>query len=168
MSARCEVNLLLEQDRAESGVESTDTLVLQHLAEAPNETTGVGRLRHEANTCGLQRAEGNIGKELGQRGGGEVHGGAVVGGRLVPKEVDGLLLEELITSKLERALEEVTRGCGAKTRQQRTGALLGDDLSDTTKETLVVCDGVELYSCLDAVWISISDAALAKTRDTGG
>jgi hypothetical protein len=61
------------------------------------------------------------------------------------------LLEEFITSKLERALEEITSGSWAKTGRESTNTLLGNDLSDPSKETFVVCGGIELDSCLDAV-----------------
>lgn len=45
--------LLLEQDRTETGIESTDTLVLHHLAESSNETIGICWLRNETDTGGL-------------------------------------------------------------------------------------------------------------------
>jgi hypothetical protein len=48
-------------------------------------------------------------------------------------------------------LEEVSGSGGTETGQQRTSTLIGDDLAETPNETLVVCDGIELYSGLDAV-----------------
>ena len=98
------LNLLLEQDGTETGVEGCETLVLQHLAEASDQAVGVGRLRNETDTGGLEGAQGNVGEELGERRGREVHGGAVLAGGLISEDVDGLLLEQLISSKLERAL----------------------------------------------------------------
>jgi hypothetical protein len=95
---------LLEQDRPEASIESTNTLILQHLAEATDEAISIGWLGHETDTGGLERAEGNIGEELSERSGRKVDGGAVVGGRLVSEDVDRLLLEQLVTSELERAL----------------------------------------------------------------
>lgn len=144
-------NLLLEQDRTETGIESTDTLVLQHLAEASNKTIGICWLRNETDTGGLERAESDISKELGETCRGEVDGCAVVGGGLVSEEVDGLLLEQLISSKLECALKEVTSSSWTESSQQSTGTLLGDNLSESSDQTLVVCGRVELYSCLDAI-----------------
>jgi hypothetical protein len=146
-----DLNLLLEQDGAESGVEGCGTLVLQHLAEATDQAVGISGLRHETDTGGLQRAKRNVGEELCERGGGQVHGSAVVAGGLVPEDVDRLLLEQFISSELERALEEVSGSGGTETGQQRTSTLIGDDLAETPNETLVVCDGIELYSGLDAV-----------------
>jgi hypothetical protein len=61
------------------------------------------------------------------------------------------LLEEFITSKLERALEEISRSSWAKAGQESTSTLLGNDLSETSNEALVICGRIELYSCLDAV-----------------
>lgn len=62
-----------------------------------------------------------------------------------------MLLEQLITSEFEGPLEEVTSSGGTETGQESAGTLLGDDLAETSNESLVVCDGVQLYSSLDAV-----------------
>ena len=144
-------DLLLEADRTETSVESSDTLVLQHLAETTNETVGVGRLRDETDTGGLERAQGDIGEELGGGGGGEVDGSAVVGGGLVAEVVDALLLEELVSTELQGALEEVTGEGRADTSQEGTSTLILDDLAETTDQTAVVGGGVELDASLDAV-----------------
>jgi hypothetical protein len=48
-------------------------------------------------------------------------------------------------------LEEVSSGSRTETGQQRAGTLLCDHLSESAEESLVICDGVELDSCLDAV-----------------
>lgn len=143
--------LLLEEDGTETSVESTDTLVLEHLAETRDETAGVGRLRDETDTGGLKGAEGNIGEELGGGGRGEVDGSAVSGGSLVAELVDPLLLEELVTSELEGALEEVTGKGGAGTGEESASTLVLDDLAEATDQTAVVGDGVELDTSLDAV-----------------
>jgi hypothetical protein len=145
-----ELHLLLEQDGTETSVESSETLVLQHLTESTNKSTGVCRLGNETNTGGLERAESNISEEFCAGRGDEVDGDTVVGGRLVANEIDGLLLEEFITSELKSSLEEVSSSGGTETSQESSGALLRDDLTDTAKQSLVVCEGVELYSCLDA------------------
>lgn len=145
------LNLLLEQDGAETGVQSANTLSGGDLAEAAHQTRGVGGLRDETDTSGLERAERNVGKELSGGGGGQVDTGAVVGGVLVADQVDRLLLEELVTSELEGTLEEVTGGGRAETGQQSTGTLLLDDLLEATDHAAVVGDGVELDTSLDAV-----------------
>ena len=62
-----------------------------------------------------------------------------------------MLLEEFITSELEGALEEVTCKGWADTCQESTCALLCDDLTETSDQTSVVCDGVELDSGLDDI-----------------
>lgn len=59
------MNLLLEEDRTETSVESTNTLVLQDLGETADKTAGVCRVRDETDTGSLERAEGNVGEELG-------------------------------------------------------------------------------------------------------
>lgn len=103
------LDLLLEEDGTEARVESTETLVLSDLGEAAQETAGEFGLRDETDTGGFQRAEGNIGEELGGGRRGEVDGGTVVGGGLKTKLVDPLLLEELVATELQRTLEEVTQ-----------------------------------------------------------
>lgn len=145
------LHLLLEQDGAEAGVEGAHTFLLQHLAEATDQTVGICGLGDETDTGSLKRAEGDIGEEFGGGGGGQVDAGSVVGGILDTESVDGLLLEELVTSELESALEEVAGEGRANTSQQRTGTLAGNDLAEATNQTAVVGDGVELNSCLDAV-----------------
>lgn len=154
-------NLLLEQEGTEAGVERADTLSLEHLAESTDQAVGVCGLGNETDTGSLKRAKGDIGEELGARGGGEVDGGAVVGGSLVADEADGLLLEELVTSELEGALEEVTGEGWAETGQESTSALLCDDLAESTDQAAVVGGRVELDSGLDAgrdgvSWLSLS------------
>lgn len=144
-------NLLLEQDGSETGVESTDTLVLQHLGEATNETVGIGGLGDETDTGSLKRAEGNVGEELGGGRGGQVDGSAVVGGSLEAELVDELGLEELITTELESTLQEVTGKGRTSTGQESASTLTLNNLAETTDETAVVGSGVELDTGLDAV-----------------
>jgi hypothetical protein len=143
-------NILLEQDGAEARVESTDTLVLEDLAEAANQTIGELGVRDETNTGGLKRAEGDVSDELSAGGRGKVDSGTVVGGGLVTEGGDSLLLEELVTSELEGTLEEVTGGGGAETSQESASALSADDLAEATDQTGVVGDGVKLDPGLDA------------------
>lgn len=144
-------NLLFEQDGAETSVEGADTLRLQHLAETADQAAGVGGLGDETDTGSLKRAEGDVGEELGGGGGGQVDTSAVVGGVLVADQVDGLLLEELVTTELEGTLQEVTSSGGAETGQQSAGTLILDDLLEAANEAAVVGDGVELNTGLDAV-----------------
>lgn len=141
---------LLEQDGTETAVESTETFRLRDLAETRDETGGEGRLGHETDTGGFEGAEGNVGEEFSGSGGGEVDGGSVVGGGFVTELVDTLLLEELVSTKLESTLQEVTSEGRADTGQQSACALVGNDFSETSDHAIVVRDGVELDSGLDA------------------
>lgn len=143
--------LLLEENWSETGVESTDTLVLQHLGEATDKAVGVGWVRDQTNTSSLEWAKGDISEELGDGRGGQVDGGTVVDSILVTDEVDSLLLEKLVTSELEGSLEEVTGSGWTETGQKSTSTLLGDNLLETADETAVVGDWVKLNSGLDAV-----------------
>jgi hypothetical protein len=49
-------------------------------------------------------------------------------------------------------LEEIACSGGTEAGQESTRTLLRDHLADAAEEAPVVCDGVELDSCLDAVW----------------
>jgi hypothetical protein len=71
------------------------------------------------------------------------------------QEVDGLLLEKLVTSELEASLKGVTGKGGTETSEESAGTLVGDDLAETTNHTLVVNIWLELDSGLDAT-LSIS------------
>jgi hypothetical protein len=150
--------VLLEQDRSETRVEGTDTFSLEDLAEAANQAVGKGRLRDETDTGSLERAEGDIREELGASSGGEVDSSAVVGGGLVADQVNGLLLEQLVSSELEGTLEEVTSSGRAETGPDGAGTLIGDDFPEATDQAVVVCGGVELYPGLDAA----KDVSLAS------
>lgn len=144
------LDVLLEEDGAESRVESTDTLVLGDLAEARDQTRSKAGLSDETDTGSLERAESDVSEELSGRGRREVDSGAVVGSGLIAELVDPLLLEEFVTSELEGALEEVTGGGGTETSEESTGTVGGDDLLEGTDHALVVGDGVELDAGLDA------------------
>mgnify|MGYP006900020584 CR=1 FL=1 len=156
-------DLLLEEDRTETRVESTNALILEDLGESGQQTAGKGGLRDETDTSGLQRAQGDIGEELSQSGRSKVDGSAVVGGGLVAKLVDELLLEELVATELQGTLEEVTGGSWAETGEQSSSTLILDDLAEATEQTLVVGHGIKLNSSLDAVRIknvSIEDQTI--------
>ena len=151
-SPRENCDVLLEQDRSETRVEGTDTLVLQDLGESTNETVGEGWVTDETDTGSLKRAEGDVGEELGEGRRDEVDTSSVVGGILDSDQVDRLLLEEFISTELESALEEITSEGRTGTSQKGTSALLGYDLAETTNQTTVVGNRVELDSGLDALY----------------
>jgi hypothetical protein len=158
--------LLLEKERTETGVECTEAVILENLGSTPDQTVGVGWVSNETDTGGLQRAESDISEELGGSCGSQVDGSAVVGSSLETDHVDGTLLEELVTSELEGTLEEVTSGSWAETGQKSAGTLLCDDGAETTDETSVVGDWVELDSGLDAV--EELPLAIGPGEDHGG
>lgn len=155
---------LLEENGAEAAVESTETFLAGDLAETGDETGCKGRLRDQTDTGGFEGAEGNVGEELGGSRGGEVDSGSVVGGSLIAEEVDGLLLEEFITSKLEGALEEIAGKGGTNTGQESTCTLVGNDFSEASDQASVVCDGVELDSCFDATIEGVSGLGLRMSK----
>ena len=61
-------DILLEKDGTEAGIESAHALVLQDLAEAADEAISEGGFGNETDTGGFERAEGNVGEELGGGG----------------------------------------------------------------------------------------------------
>ena len=151
------VGNLLEQDGPKARVEGTNTLVLENLAKTADKAIGEGGLRNETDTGGLERAKGDVSEELSHGSGSEVDSSAVVGGRLVAEQVDGLLLEQLVSSKLEGALEEVAGSRGTETGPDSASTLVGNDLPEATDQARVVREGVELYPGLDAIeWISLA------------
>lgn len=157
-----EVNVLLKEDRAETRVESTDTFGLEDLAEAADQTIGEARCRDKADTGSLKRAEGNGGEELGAGGRDGVDSGTVLAGSLETEKVDRLLLEELVTTKLEGSLDEVTSEGWAEAGQESSGALTLDDLAEAANHTTVVGRRVELDTGLDAVQESVIDIRRVK------
>lgn len=156
------MNLLLEQKGAETTVEGSEALLLEDTAEATDKAVGELGVGDQTDTGGLKRAESQVGEELGAGGGGEVDSGAVVGGRLVAEEANGLLLEELVTTELQGTLEEVTSEGRAGTSEERAGALLLDDLLEAADEAAVVGLGVELDASLDAVAGVLVSCACAR------
>ncbi|KAH9821981.1 hypothetical protein Tdes44962_MAKER04878 [Teratosphaeria destructans] len=155
-------DLLLEEDRTETTVETTQTLRLGNLAKTTQQAIGEARLGHETDAGSLKRAEGNVGEELGKRGGTEVDSGAVLAGGFVPEQRDGLLLEELVAAEFERALQEVAGEGWAGTGQEGAGALVLDDLADAADQTAVVGDGIELDAGLDAVGSGVSGIGMSS------
>lgn len=144
-------HLLLEQDWTESCVESTETIVLQDLGETTDQAIGIGWVRDETDTGGLEWTKGDVSEELGGGSGSEVDSGSVVGSSLETQLRDGERFEELVTSELESTLEEVTSSGWAETSPNSSETLFGDDLLESTDETAVVCGWVKLYPRLDAV-----------------
>ena len=143
--------ILLKQNRPESGVERANALLLHNATHRREQTVSESGLRDQTNTSGLQGAERNVCEEFGSTGGREVDRGTIVLRLLVANSVDRLLLEEFVTSELESALEEVAGGGGTEACQQRTGALILDDLAEATEHATVIGNRVELYASFDTV-----------------
>jgi hypothetical protein len=144
-------HVLLEEDGAETRVEGADAFVLHNLREATEKAVGKGGLGDETDTGGLERAQSNVGEELGDTSRSKVDGSAVVGSGFVAEQVDALLLKKFITTELEGTLEEVAGGSRTETSPNSTSALGSDDLPEATDEAAVVSYGVELDPRLDAV-----------------
>ena len=132
------VGNLLAEDGDKAGVEAANTLSLEHLDGAVGEAVAELGVGNGTDTDGLKGAEEDIGDGLGAGGGSEVDGGLVVPGGLFAHLLDGLNLEVLNTAELEPALDEVTSGGGTEAGGKGHGALLGNDLTESTDETGVV------------------------------
>mmetsp|Transcript_17549 Transcript_17549/g.44923 ORF Transcript_17549/g.44923 Transcript_17549/m.44923 type:complete len:396 (-) Transcript_17549:12-1199(-) len=163
------VRHLLEQDWAEAGVEAVDeALLLEEARRAAGEAGGVGGVGHQADAGRLQRAQRHVREELGGGGGREVDGGAVLDGLLHAEVVHPLLLEELVAAELEGALQEVARAGGAEAGEQRTSALLLDDLAEAGQHALVVHLRLQLHAGLHHVHgreRAVRDAAAHRARE---
>jgi len=92
---------LLEEDRAETSVESSDALSLEHVSESGGERLGEGLVRHGADTDGLEGAEEEVSDELSHTRSSQVNVGAVVPRSLLANAVGNLNFEELNSTKLE-------------------------------------------------------------------
>jgi hypothetical protein len=153
---------LLEQNGTETTVESTETFLRSDLGGTRHEAGREGGFGDETDTGSLERAESDVGEELRAGGGGEVDGSAVVACSLVADQVDGLLLEQFVTTELECTLKEVTGEGRANTGQEGTSTLILNDFSEATDEAVVIRDGVELDSGLDAGSLVSWDALIAQ------
>jgi len=63
---------------------------------------------------------------------------------LISENVNALLLEKLISSKLECSLQEVPSTCRTKTGQKSAGTLTLNDLLEATNKTTIVGNGIKL------------------------
>lgn len=127
---------LLEENGTETSVEGTNTLLTEDTEETRGKTGSKGGLGDKTDTGGLERAEDNVGEELGNTRGSEVDGLTVLRGLLDTKVVDSGLLPELVTTELEGTLERVTDNGGAETSEESTSSLLGDNLTEGVDHAL--------------------------------
>ena len=149
-------SVLLEQNGAKSRVQGTNTLSSENLSESTNQAVSETRCRDKTNASSLEGAEGDRGEELGATGRHGVDGSAILAGLFNADEVDRLLLEELITAKLECALHEITSESRTETSCESANAFVLDDLAEATNHTTVIRGGVELDSGLDTKQIRVS------------
>ena len=91
------VNVLLEQDRAKASIECANALCPEDLAKASDKAVGKARCRNETDAGRHQRAYTNGREELSTCGRDRVDHTTVLAGFLETKNVDTLLLEELVS-----------------------------------------------------------------------
>lgn len=145
------VRNLLEQDRGETVVEGSKTLLLEDSGETTNQAAGEVWLGHQSDSGGLQWTQSNVGEELSQGSGTDVDRVLVVLGGVVTQLLNEGLLEQLVTTKLEGTLQGVTQDGRAQTSQQGAGTFRGNDLSQRTNQTGVVNGRLQLDSGLDHI-----------------
>ena len=100
------------------------------------ERTRVARL--DLRLGHLERAERDVGEELGGCRTSEPNEALVVGTGLLAGKVHVLVLEDLVETVLEHALERVADEGRAKALPEPAAALLSGDGADTREETLVL------------------------------
>ena len=91
------------------------------LRETSTETLGEGRVGDGADADGFERAEEEVGNELGHGGGGEVDGSFVLPSGPFADGFGDVDLEEFDTSEFEPALDEVSGEGGAHTSGEGHG-----------------------------------------------
>ena len=129
---------LLGQNGEESSVESTKSFGSPHFAKAVSQSSTPGGVRDGANTNSFQWAEEAVSDKLSSGSGPNVNARLVFPGLLFAKVLDGIDLEVFDSSKLEPSLDKVPSSSGSETGGQGHGSLLGNDLSETSDQTLVV------------------------------
>lgn len=142
---------LLEEDGSEPRIEGANSLLGGNLAKSRDEAGSECGLGDETNTSSLKRAEGDIGEELGKSRRSEIDGSPVLGGSLYAEEVNGLGLEQFVTTELQGALEGISSNSGPETSEESTGTLISDHLAKTANHALVVNSRLQLDTSLDAV-----------------
>ena len=120
-------------------------LELAHLAERGEhgDGEGAGGAGLDLDLGHLQRAEGDIGEELGRGGARAPDEALVLGGRLLAGHVHVGVLEVLVETVLEEALERVAEKGRAEAFPETRAALLCDDGLQTGAKALVL-GGVDL------------------------
>ena len=86
----------------------------------------------------LERAQGDVGEELGGGGTSEPDGTLVLGGVLLTSEVAVGILEHFVETVLEHSLEGVADESGAEAFPETAATFLGGESPETRDETLVL------------------------------
>lgn len=99
---------LAAPERHDPLVQTPDAFLVHHLAPSLPQGMGEGRQRGlHPDLDGLERAEGDVGEELGRGAGGEVYGGRVGGGGGGEELGAVVVFEDLVEAVLAHALEGV-------------------------------------------------------------
>ena len=99
---------------------------------------GTSRAGLDLDLGHLQRAEGNVGEELGGRRTGEPDGTLVLVRGLLTSEVHVGVLEQLVETVLEHALEGVADESGAEALPETGRTLLSSNELQARESTLVL------------------------------
>ena len=130
-----------ERTEGEAGLDAAGTHLSESRAEGDGE--GAGGRGLDLDLGHLERAERDIGEELGGRRAGEPDGTLVLGGGLLTGQVHVHVLEVLVETVLEETLERVADEGGAETFPETLTALLSNDGAETGRQALVL-GGVDL------------------------
>ena len=69
----------------------------------------------------------------------------------MPEPTDTLLFKKLVASESESSLEEVADACRPEASEKSLSALFGNDSSESTYQTALISDGIELNSRFDSI-----------------
>ena len=144
--------VLFEEDWTKSRVKGSNTLVSQNLSKSTNQAISESRRRDEADASGLEGTECYRSKELGAASRNRINCRAVLTGFFKAKEIDRLLLEELVAAKLEGALHEISGKGRAKAGCESASTFVLDNLTESANHAAIVSRGVELDPGLDSTW----------------
>lgn len=86
----------------------------------------------------------------------------------MPQRINEPRLDELVTPKLEAALQEVSRNGRPKACRERPCAFFGDNLAQPDEETAIVFQRVELDPRLDTAWYATASASRPAKNHGGG
>mmetsp|Transcript_7469 Transcript_7469/g.8480 ORF Transcript_7469/g.8480 Transcript_7469/m.8480 type:complete len:323 (+) Transcript_7469:246-1214(+) len=139
------VRHLLEEDGAEARIEALDeTILSSNLGRSSEQATRELGVGNQANSCCLQGAQEHISDGLGHGGSGQVNARAVLPGRFIAHRIDHVDLEELHTTELEPALDEITRRGRAQTSRESANSIGLDHLTEAFDHPSVVLDRIKL------------------------